>query len=113
MKQILLLGADTEEVSKAITALALDKHDVDIIVISHDDLSESNSLQKIKEDMIIFGYDLGPYIKMSSLMESTPPELFGRTTVPLIKKVHHKINHHFVSRNRNIQRRHVPVSRHK
>lgn len=63
--------------------------------------------------MIIFGLDFEPYIRIASLVKSTPPELFGRTTVPLVKKVHHKINHHFVFRNRNIQRRHVPVNRHK
>lgn len=111
MKQILLLGADTEEVSKAITALALDKHDVDVIVISHDDLSESNSLQKIKDEMIIFGLDFELYIRIASLVESTPPELFGRTTVPLVKKVHHNLNHRIISKNRNVQRRHVPVNR--
>lgn len=61
--------------------------------------------------MIIFGYDFGPYIKISSLMESTPPELFGRTTVPPVKKVHHNLNHRLIFRNRNVQRRHVPVSR--
>jgi len=110
MKQVLLIGADVGELSKAIAALSLN-NDVEIISISHDDLSEQNSLQKIKDEMIIFGIDFEPYIKIASLTESTPPEFFGRTTVSPIKKVHHNLNHRIISKNRNVQRRHVSVNR--